>query len=292
MMRTLSGVRAELGEGPVWDPGRRGFWMVDIMRHRLFLIDPMTGRETRYEIDQPVGAVALTTDDDLVLAVRDGFGRMDPRSGKFRMWIDIEKDKPNNRMNDGYVDARGRFWAGTMSMVKERNQGALYCLAPDGSVTRHLTGVTTSNGIDWSTDNKRMYYIDSGEGRIDVFDYNLDRGVLSNRRVLATVDPAAGKPDGLVVDSDDHIWVALWRGGQVRRYTPDGQLVHSLMVPTPLTTKPAFVGMDMDELVITTAFIDLSEEERQASPDAGAVFAVRPGSRGRLPRRFGYPPEY
>jgi len=147
--------------------------------------------------------------------------------------------------------------------------------------------VTTSNGIDWSGDNRRMYYIDTGEPRIDVFDFDLDNGAISNRRPFVTIDPADGKPDGCIVDADDHVWVALWRGAQVRRYSPAGELVATIALPTPLTTKPAFGGADLSDLYVTSAFIKLDEAERAASPAAGALFRLKPGVRGRAPKLFG-----
>jgi sugar lactone lactonase YvrE len=171
-----------------------------------------------------------------------------------------------------------------------RNAGALYCLEPDGTVTQHLPGVTTSNGIDWNNANTLMYYIDTGEPRIDVFDFDINvdgLGAISHRRPFVEIDPADGKPDGLIVDADDHVWVALWRGGQVRRYSPDGELGVTIDLPTPLTTKPAFGGPDLTDLYVTSAFIKLTDDERRASPAAGALFKVQTGVHGREPKVFG-----
>jgi sugar lactone lactonase YvrE len=279
--------RAELGEGPLWDVGRQCLWFVDIMRGHVHRYDPAAGSNVIYEVGQPVSALAVAAKGFLVCAVRDGFVFLDPETGAVVPFVDVEKDKPRNRMNDGYVDARGRFWAGTMSMDGVRNAGALYCLAPDGTVSTHLTGVTTSNGLDWTGDNTRMYYIDTGEPQIDVFDFDLEKGAISNRRRFVTIDPAAGKPDGMVVDGEDHVWVALWRGGQVRRYSPGGELILTITLPTPLTTKPAFGGPDLTDLFVTSAFIQLSTEEHAKSPAAGALFRLKPGIRGRAPKLFG-----
>lgn len=283
----VSGVRTELGEGPLWDERRQCLWFVDIMRGHVHRFDPATRLDRVYEIGQPVGAVAIARQGDLVCAVRDGFVRLDPDSGRLTHLADVEKDLPRNRMNDGYVDARGRFWAGTMSMDGVRNAGLLYSLAPEGLVTKHLSGVTTSNGIDWSADNALMYYIDTGEPRIDVFDFDLERGAISNRRRFVEIDPADGKPDGLIVDAEDHVWVALWRGGQVRRYSPSGRLVLTIALPTPLTTKPAFGGRDLTDMFVTSAFIQLNERERAGSPAAGALFQIAPGVSGRAANLFG-----
>lgn len=279
--------RAELGEGPLWDVRRKCLWFVDIMRGHVHQFDPAAKHDLVYDIGQPVGALAIAAKGFLVCAVRDGFVLLDPVSGAVVPFADVEKDLTRNRMNDGNVDARGRFWAGTMSMDGVRNAGALYCLAPEGTVTQHLSGVTTSNGIDWSADDTRMYYIDTGEPRIDLFDFDLEKGAISNRRPFVSITPADGKPDGLIVDAEDHVWVALWRGGQVRRYSPSGELVLTITLPTPLTTKPAFGGLDLTDLYVTSAFIQLTASERASSPAAGALFRLAPGVRGRAPKVFG-----
>ncbi len=283
-VESLPGISAELGEGPLWDVGRQCLWFVDIMRGLVHRFDPAAGTDRVYEIGQPVSALACRARGDLVCAVRDGFARLDPETGAVTMIAAVEADNPRNRMNDGCVDARGRFWAGTMSMHHEREAGALYRLDPDGTVTRHLSGVTTSNGLDWSGDNRRMYYIDTGLPRIDVFDFDLEGGTLANRRAFVTIDPVEGKPDGMIVDAEDHVWVALWNGGCLHRYAPDGTRVSVVRLPTPLTTKPAFGGPDLLDLYVTSASIALSAEARAASPSAGALFRLRPGIRGRAPR--------
>ena len=145
-IEVVPGVSTELGEGPVWDAARRCLWFVDIMRGHVHRFEPDTGRDRMYEVGQPVGAVACPAGGDVLCAVRDGFARLDPESGMVTMVASVEADNPRNRMNDGNLDARGRFWAGTMSMHRERGKGGLYRLDPDGTVTQHLSGVTTSNG--------------------------------------------------------------------------------------------------------------------------------------------------
>lgn len=276
-IEVVPGVSTELGEGPVWDAARRCLWFVDIMRGHVHRFEPDTGRDRMYEVGQPVGAVACPAGGDVLCAVRDGFARLDPESGMVTMVASVEADNPRNRMNDGNLDARGRFWAGTMSMHRERGKGGLYRLDPDGTVTQHLSGVTTSNGIDWTRDNRRMYYVDTGEPRIDLFDFDLERGEISNRRPFVTIDSAEGKPDGLIVDDEDHVWVALWDGASVRRYAPDGTRVLTIPLPTPRTTKPAFGGPDRADLYVTSAFINLTDAERAASPLAGSLFRVKGG---------------
>ena len=278
--------RAELGEGPLWDDRRRRLLFVDIMRGHVYEFDPSTKTDRVLDVGEPVGAVALTTRGDWIVAAKSGFSRLDPDTGALTPIAAVEADRPRTRMNDGYVDSRGRLWAGTMSLDGKREQGSLYRLDPDGSVTLMLSNVTTSNGIDWSPDDREMYYVDTGTGRVDRFDFDAGAGTIGNRRTFVTIDPAAGKPDGLVVDADGNIWLALWRGGAVHKYSPGGTLEQTVSLPVTLTTKPAFGGESLEDLYVTSAWIDLDAGGRAAQPSAGGVFRLRPGARGRPPRRF------
>ena len=278
--------RLQLGEGPIWDDGRRRLLFVDIMRGLVHEFDPVTRRDRVIDVGEPVGTVAPTTRGDWVIATMRGFFRLDPETGRTTEIALVEADRDNTRMNDGYVDSRGRLWAGTMGMDKVPHRGALYRLDPDGSVHQMLTDVTTSNGIDWSPDDALMYYVDTGSPRIDVFDFDVEAGQIANRRTFVEIPAGAGKPDGLVVDAEGAIWLALWNGSAVHRYTPDGLLDRTISVPTSLTTKPAFGGPALEDLYITSAWTALSDQQRAAQPHAGGVFHVRPGVRGKAAHRF------
>jgi sugar lactone lactonase YvrE len=277
---------AELGEGPIWDDERQRLMFVDIMRGVVHEFDPVSGSDRTYEVGEPVGAIALTRRGVYMLAVKSGFMTLDPATGITARAALVESDVPDNRMNDGYVDARGRFWAGTMNMYGRRH-GSLYRLDPDGRVSRMIGGVTVSNGVDWSPDGTLMYYVDTATGRIDVFDFDEARGVISNHRVLVSVPHTAGHPDGLIVDADGFLWLALWAGGAIHRYAPDGSLDQAIPMPATHPTKCAFGGPDLADLYVTTAWIELRAEGRQAQPHAGGVYRLRPGARGRAPHRFG-----
>ncbi len=279
-------VRAQLGEGPVWDADRSRLLFVDIMRGQVHEFDPTTGRDRVIDVGQPVGAVAATERGDWVIAARDGFFRMDPESGATVLIAHIEKDDPRTRMNDGYVDARGRFWAGTMGMNGVPERGSLYSLDAVGRVTRHVTGVHISNGIDWSLDGRVMYFADTGIGRVDAFDFDDATGTIANRRPFVTIPSSDGFPDGLVVDAEGAVWLALWEGGAVRRYLPDGTLDVEVCLPVTLVTKCAFGGTDLRDLYITTAWIDLDEDARAREPLAGGLFRFRPGVQGRAVRKY------
>jgi sugar lactone lactonase YvrE len=222
-----------------------------------------------------------------MLAVAGGFARLDLESGRLEQVARVEADLPGNRMNDGACDPQGRFWAGTMALDEHAGAGGLYRLDPDLSVHTMLTGVTISNGIDWSLDGRRMYYVDSPTRRIDVFDFDGTAGAIANRRALVVLAEDAGIPDGLTVDGAGFIWLALWGGAALRRYAPDGALERILPLPVTHPTSCAFGGRDLDELYVTSARTALSAEEKRRQPRAGGVFRVRPGVVGRPANLFG-----
>ena len=277
-------LRLELGESPVWDPGTSRLLFVDILRGAIHELDPSTARDAVVDVGLPVGSVALAADGARVIAAGVGFYRLEA-DGALRRLARVS-ERADIRMNDGNVDARGRFWAGTMSLVGAAGQGALYRLDPDYSTHLMLEPVTTSNGIDWSPDDRLMYYADTRTGRVDVFDFDVEGGTIAGRRPFAIIPPGQGRPDGLVVDADGAVWVALWAGAAVHRYTPDGALERVLTLPATNVTKCAFGGSDLGDLFVTTAWSKLSADERAREPHAGSIFHTRPGCYGRRARTF------
>lgn len=278
--------KAELGEGPVWDPRAACLYFVDILRGDVHRYEPATRALRTYRVDQSVGALALTEAHDLVLAVRDGFARLDLGSGRLTMIASVEADRPEHRMNDGNCDRDGGFWAGTMALDEHAGAGALYRLDPDGRVTTMLRSVTISNGLDWTDDGRTMYFIDSPTQSVDVFDVGPSSGAIDNRRTLVRIPPDDGAPDGLTLDADGHLWVALWGGGAVHRYAPDGRLERIVRLPVTYPTSCAFGGADLRDLYITTASMALGPADRERQPEAGGLFRCRPGVAGRAANRY------
>ncbi len=281
--------RADLGEGPRWDSAHQRLLWVDIMRGRVHAFTPSTGACRNVAVGQPVGALASCRDGSLVLAVAGGFARLDLDSQKFEMQAAVEADRPQNRMNDGACDGAGRFWAGTMALDEQPGAGALYRLDPDLTVHTMLTGVSISNGLDWSLDGRRMYYVDSPTRRIDVFDFDVATGSIANRRTFVEVPADAGVPDGLTIDAAGFVWLALWGGAALRRFAPDGTLERVVPLPVTHPTSCAFGGAALDELYVTSARRPLTAEEKARQPQAGGVFRVRPGVVGRPAHLFGRP---
>jgi len=265
---------ARLGEGPVWSAAEAVLYWVDIDLGRVHRYDPATGRDDHLDVGESVGAVAPRRTGGLVLALQTGFGLADAWPQLPRARIGVEEDRTDTRMNDGACDTGGRFWAGTMHASAEPGHGSLYRLDPDGTVEHMLGGVSISNGVAWSPDDSTMYYVDTPTGGVDAFDFDAASGTIANRRRLIDVDPADGAPDGLVVDAEGCLWVALWDGWAAQRYTPDGRLVGVVDVPVARVTKCAFGGAGLDELYITTASPDAPDAEQ---PNAGGLFGVRPG---------------
>jgi len=281
--------RVALGEGPLWDHRRDLLLWVDIPAGDIHELDPRSGAHRTIGVGQPVGAVALRADGGLVAAVRDGFGILPAAGGRFSEVIPVEDDMPENRMNDGRCDSRGRFWAGTMSMARTPEAGSLYRLerTRDGyQVAPMLRGLTIANGLDWSPDDRRMYYIDTPTQRIDLCDFEAERGLISHRRAFAAIARADGLPDGMVVDAEGYVWVALIRGGRVRRYSPGGEVDMEVRLPVTLVTSCTFGGARFDELYITTARHLLTPEESAKQPEAGSLFVCRPGPVGRAAHLF------
>ena len=243
---------AELGEGPFWDAGDSTLYWVDSPAGRVHRLDS-GGGHAQWEAGLPVGAAASRASGGLMLAAGDGFAALDPATGVVSPLVTAEHGKPGNRMNDGACDRAGRFYAGTMAIDETPGHGALYRLDPDHSVTRLLTGIGVSNGIGWSPDEQLMYYVDSLAYSLDVFDYDAATGDISGRRALVSIGSGEVMPDGLAVDADGSVWVAVWGGSVVQRYSPAGQLTGEVRLPAVQVTCPAFAGQDLDQLYITTA---------------------------------------
>ena len=262
---------AELGEGPVWDEKAEVLWWIDWAQGVVFRGDVLTASSDAFRVGATVAAVALTPTGRVALALEHGFAELDPDTGRVRELARVEPDEMATRMCDGKCDANGRFWAGTMALDERSPIGALFVMETDGRVRRVLEDVVVSNGLCWSADNSRFYYIDSALHRIDVFHFDLSTGIVSNRATVVDVPSEQGDPDGLTIDSEGYLWVALWDGWQVRRYSPEGDLDTVIELPVARPTCCAFGGTDLRDLFITTAMPD-GASERQAQPLAGRVF--------------------
>jgi sugar lactone lactonase YvrE len=266
--------RCHLGESPVWDERRQELTWVDITAGELRTWSPATGEERRLGFDGELSAVILGEDPGTRIVALDNRLWLEVSGHPSRALIEVESDISENRLNDCRCDPGGRVWAGTMSKVRAEGDAALYRLRSDGGLDQVIAGTTISNGIGWSPDRTRMYFIDSLTYRIDVLDYDLPSGEIANRRPLCTVDPDDGLPDGLAVDGNGGIWVCLFGGGAIRRYGSDGALDLHVELPVTNPTCPTFGGEDLSTIYVTSARHRLSEDQLAREPRAGAVVSV------------------
>ncbi|MFI1393371.1 SMP-30/gluconolactonase/LRE family protein [Streptomyces sp. NPDC020681] len=261
---------AELGEGPTWDMASGRLIWVDVLSSRVHTYEPSSGRRTVLATEQHVGAAKPRAGGGLVVNLRDGIGRYDT-DGRFS-WL-VRDPVPGRRGNDAAVGPDGSLWAGSMRYDEAPGGGTLLRIGADGEPATVLDDVAVSNGTGWSPDGRRMYYIDSPTRRIDVFD--VSGSEVSGRRPFAAIEAGAGFPDGLCVDVDGCVWVALWDGAALRRYTPDGRLDRTLPVPVRRPTACAFGGAGLTDLYITSARVGHTPH-----PLAGSLLVVPDAGRG------------
>ena len=269
-----------LAEGPLWDPARERVLWVDI-RGRLVLEGRLDGDRltttATHELPGTVGVVVPAADGSLLVAAADGFAVID--GGDVVLGPRLLPAGVDSRFNDGAVDPAGRFLAGAMAEDGRRGQEGLYRLDPDGAVHVVDEGLTLSNGIAWSLDGTTMYHADSVPGVVHRRRYEPATGDLGPRVPWLTFD--GGVPDGLCTDADGNVWVAVHGAGEVRGFTPGGEQFATVEVDAPHTTKPAFVGPDLDRMLVTTARDELSPEQRERFPLSGRLFLADVGARGR-----------
>ncbi len=275
----------ELGEGPCWDARSGELLRVDIARGLVLRWSPVSGAAAVFETGGEVGAAPPRAAGGHVLAV-DRELRLQDADGSVRVLAAVEGELTANRFNDCQCDPQGRLWAGTMSKRSVRGDANLYRLEAGGELTVAIAGVTISNGIGWSPDSTRMYYVDSSTQRIDALDFDAATGTLGERRPLVAIDPADGMPDGLVVDAEGGIWVGLWDGGAIRRYSDTGALDAHVELPAAQVTSAAFGGEDLRTLYVTTARVGCSAAQLAAKPLTGSVLALEPGVAGLPANRF------
>jgi sugar lactone lactonase YvrE len=278
-------VGAALAEGPVWDDQRRELWWVDIIGHQVHCWSPDAGDRVVLDAGKAIGSVALTGDGRLVAAVDRDLVLVTP-GGAASPLVSVGHVVDNGVLNDSGCDPDGNLWIGVSTEDEAEPVGCLRVVTPDLEVTTVLDGLTVPNGIDWSPDERLVYFADSPTGKVDVF--TAGPKALGARATFATMG-AGVMPDGLTVDREGGVWVALWDGWSVRRYLPDGSLDVIVELPVAKVTSCAFGGEDLQDLFITTASCDLTADERAAQPLAGAVFRVRTEVAGRPARWFALP---
>ena len=266
-----------LSEGPRWHEQRQQLLWVDILGRRIHRAtltrDGQPGLIETVELDRDVGVVAPAAAGGYVAAAAVSFLLVDER-GTVTELASLTDAPSGVRFNDGACDARGRFWVGTMAYDKSAGVGALYRLELDGSISTVLTGLTIPNGIGWSPDGAVMYLNDSGAGCLYEFDVDLSTGEPRNRRTLVAFEQPGPAPDGLTIDDRGDIWVAVYGGWAVHRYSPDGNFLGAVELPVAQATSCAFGEADRGTLFVTTGREQLDAQAVARQPDAGRVFRV------------------
>ncbi len=258
---------SQWGEGPIW--WRGALYYVDIEGHRVHRFDPVSGSEHSWEIGQRVGTVVPRESGGLIIAGDHGLFFLDEESGALTAIADPESDKPNNRFNDGKCSPDGRFFAGTISLVKKNGDARLYRLDPDLSLHEAFGPVTNSNGIAWSADGSRVFYIDTPRKEVLVFDY--EDGHLRNMRGCVSTAHIESSPDGMAIDADGNLWIAFCHGACVICFSPEtGEELRRVELPCLETTACAFGGPDLADLYVTTGVHKSVVEEH-----AGRLFVIR-----------------
>jgi sugar lactone lactonase YvrE len=276
--------RARLGECPVWDPDRRQLAWVDIYNHRVHQFDPATGKDRFSETGNTVAAIALTGSDRFLIASGNQLALLDLQTGHIELLCQIEFAHRDIRLNDGKCDSRGRFWVGSIS--SQPGSAALYRFDPDRTLHTMETGLTISNGLGWSPDEKTFYLTDSPTRKIFSYRFDVESGAIEDRRVAVDLGDEPVEPDGLAIDRYGHLWTALWDGWCIACFDSNGKELHRIGMPVQRPTSLTFGGEDLRDLYVTTASVGLSQEEIQRGFHAGDLFRISTDSSGLPTHRF------
>jgi sugar lactone lactonase YvrE len=270
-----------LGEGPTWHTKRKTCFWVDIEKQLLFEYNLQTQQINSWKIPHRISLIIEEENDSLLLGLQGGLGRFDLKTGELKWLLDIDKEKNNHRCNDGAIDCEGRLWIGTMDRNFKENAGTLYCIDKNFSATMKVNKVTISNGMCWSPDNKKFYYIDTPRQTVTSFLFDAASGNIQFEKIAIQVPPVMGMPDGMAIDAEGMLWIAHWGGFGVYRWNPEnGKLLDKIDVPAPQVSCCAFFGDDLDQLIITTASDKLSKKDLKKYPHSGDTFVARTKVKG------------
>jgi sugar lactone lactonase YvrE len=261
--------RARVGEGPVWDDRKHVLHWVDILAGTIHTGDPRTGSQASVSLPTLVGAAIPRRGGGFIAATAEGFVAVEADGMVGRRLTVLPAGQ---RMNDAKCDAVGRFWAGSVDMEFAAAQGALHVLRPDWQTGQVLDGLTLPNGLAWSLDGRTFYLVDTVAAELYAFDSQPDGPVLTNRRLIARFPTRLGMPDGMTIDAQGCLWIAMWGGDRVLRVSPEGRILLEVPMPVHQPSSCAFGGPDLDILYVTSARDGLQLDEDDI---AGSVFALR-----------------
>lgn len=267
-------LEAELGEGPVWVERDRSLWFVDIKKHQIHRYVPLDGMKRSWDAPEQVGFILPAEDGGFVAGLQSGLYHFDELTSRFELLVEVEADKPHNRLNDGVVDPSGRLWFGTMDNNEKEKTGAFYSFYKGELVPTPLTHIEITNGPAVSPDGRQLYFVDTLAGTIERADAHSD-GTVGDRHPFVKIDPADGHPDGPTIDSEGCVWISLYGGWEARRYSPSGELICRVPFPVANITKLAFGDDELTHAFATTARQLLTPEEIAKQPLIGDLFEFR-----------------
>jgi sugar lactone lactonase YvrE len=277
-----------LGEGSFWHEGRQSFFWVDIDGKRLHEYVIQSKKVNSWQFQNRPSMIALDVQGRCIIVFQGGIARFDFTSEKLDWVVALEKDVSDNRTNDGAIDSEGRLWIGTMNVRFKESAGSLYCIDFDLRVTKKIENLTIPNGLVWSLDNRTMYHIDSPTRKVRAYAFDSKTGEIVFERVAINIPTEMGSPDGMCIDEEGMLWIAQWNGFGVYRWDPlRGELLDKIDVPVPQVSSCAFGGANFDQLLITTAKENFSDESLRKYPDSGSVYIAQPGVRGLGKNLFG-----
>jgi len=272
---------AKLGEGAIWNYETNELYWVDIEGKSFNMFDPKTKKNRSFLTASQIGTVVPINKKEALIALIDGIYTINLETGHTTIFAEMADVLTGCRLNDGKCDPAGRLWVGSMHWEQETGKAKLFSIQNDGTITTKIDSVTISNGIVWTKDKKTMYYIDTPTSQIKAYDYDNATGTISNERVAVEISKDLGFPDGMTIDDEDMVWVGMWNGNAVIRFNPiTGQLLQKIEVPAHNITSCAFGGNNLETLFITSAKIDMTQEEQNKYPLAGSIFKVNPGVKG------------
>ncbi|MFD0050947.1 SMP-30/gluconolactonase/LRE family protein [Actinomycetes bacterium NPDC127524] len=273
--------KAVLGEGPCWDSEKQLLYWVNIEEKKVCIFDPAANENREIQLEERVSAIVPRTSGGAVITLENGFYFLDLETEKISRISEPEIHLTNNRFNDGKCDSKGRFWAGTMDMSDNKEQGALYCLDTDLRTIKKWDKLSLSNGLAWSPDNKFFYLIDTPTKKVLRFDFHILTGGIENPVEIIDFPDDQGMPDGMTIDDEGMLWIAHWGGSKVSRWDPQtGKQLSSIEVPALNVTSCTFGGEDFSELYITTARNGMNDEQLAKYPLSGGLFKVKTGVKG------------
>ena len=271
-----------IGEGAFWHKERNSYFWVDIESRLLYEYNCQRREVKSWRMPFRVSLILQDETGDIFLCLQGGLAKINLNNGSLQWLLDIEKNISGNRTNDGGCDKEGRLWVGTMDLNGAKGAGSLYAISKGGQLNKKLNNLSIPNGLVWSPDNKYMYHVDSSSHIIKSYFFNADSSEITFAKIIIQIPENMGVPDGMAIDVEGMLWIAHWGGSCISRWDPfTGRLINTVPLPAPNVSSCAFVGEQLDQLLVTTARQNLSQEDLMKYPMSGHVFIINdPGVRG------------